>query len=125
LSLAEEMSGGIVGAARILVVSGFGEFLLEDFFGVGLRQALENLECISEGRGVGVVAKTAFAVGLVAAIPPAFPEEDDGDKGSEEPETEGGKSVDQEVTSIAPRGAVCAKTRGPDREQAQGGWICF
>jgi hypothetical protein len=100
------MSRGIVRAPGILVLSRFGKFLLEDLFGVGFREGLQNLECIPECSGIRVEAKMALAAGLVAAPTPAFPEEDQRNTGSEEPETEGSGRVDQDGTSLARESVV-------------------
>ena len=111
LRLAVEVGGGVVRATRIIVLSRFGKFLLKDVFGVRCCEDLQDLECISECRGVGVKAKVPLAAGHVAAPTPAFPEEDQRNKGSEEPETECDARVDQDGTSIARR-ERCAKRQG-------------
>jgi len=95
------MGGGIVRATRLVVLSRLSKFLLEDLFGVWLREALQNLECVSECGGTGVEAKTALATGPVAAPAPALPEEGQRDTESEEPKTEGSERVGQGGTFLA------------------------
>ena len=105
------MGCGIVRAARILVLSWFGKFLLEDVFGVRGCEDLQDLECIPECRSVGVVAETPLAAGFVAAVTPALPEKDYGDQSSEEPKTECDTRIDQDATSIAPGSFTRKHTR--------------